>query len=381
MRAVRAKLTTKPSRPARAGKTVVVIGAGNIGSQLIPNVARMSAVGRMTIIDPDAYEAKNLAGQNIVPSDVGKPKAAVQARRARRINPSLRVEAMVRRVEDVPLGKLRGDVLLACVDSKEPRQTINQIAWRLGIAWIDSGVSAVDGLFARVNVYVPSVDSPCLECGWDARDYESLGRSYPCAGGAPQAAATDAPPGLGQLAASLQAIECEKLLAGDTAHLAAGQEVLIDAKNHTHFVTRFGRNADCRFDHRTWSIRALDARPGVMTFGQAFDLAAAAGGANGAALVRVEGRPFVMKMQCTDCGASKAALRLKGRLRRTDEVCRQCGGRMAPVGSDMRQQLELTPCSPRRFRQTFGSVGFRSGDIFGIRGSRGREVFYEFSGE
>ena len=341
----------------------------------------MSAVGRMTIIDPDTYEAKNLTGQNIVPSDVGEPKAIVQARRARRINPSLRAEAMVRRVEDIPLGKLRGDVLLACVDSKDARRTVNQIAWRLGVAWIDSGVSAGDGLFARVSVYVPAADSPCLECAWDARDYESLDKRYPCAGGGSQAAATDASPGLGQLAASLQAIECEKLLAGDTAHLAAGREVLIDAMNHTYFVTRLGRNANCRFDHRTWTIRTLDATPGVMTFGQAFDLAAAAGGANGAALVRVEGRPFVMRMQCTDCGASKAALRLKGRLRRTDEVCGQCGGRMAPVGFDMRQQLELTPCAPGPFRRTFGSVGFKSGDIFGIRSSRGREVFYEFGGE
>ena len=122
-------------RPRRAGKHLVVLGAGgNIGSHLVPLLARLPGVTRLTLVDCDRYEEKNLQSQAITPSDVGQPKARVQARRARRINPKLEVVPIVDRLENVPLGCLRGDVILACLDSKESRRCANEIAWRLGRA-------------------------------------------------------------------------------------------------------------------------------------------------------------------------------------------------------------------------------------------------------
>ena len=57
---------------------VVVVGCGgNIGASLIPHLARMSEVNRVTLIDRDVYEPANLRTQDIVPSDVGKAKALV----------------------------------------------------------------------------------------------------------------------------------------------------------------------------------------------------------------------------------------------------------------------------------------------------------------
>jgi sulfur carrier protein ThiS adenylyltransferase len=132
--------------------TIIVVGLGNIGSALVAYVGRMAGVGRVILVDSDAYEAKNLASQIVRRHEVGEPKAVVQGRRLREINPALSVTVVVDRVENVPLGLLRGTVLLACLDSRAARRTVNAAAWRNGIPWIDAGVNGEE-LLARVNVY------------------------------------------------------------------------------------------------------------------------------------------------------------------------------------------------------------------------------------
>ena len=132
---------------------VIVVGAGgNIGSHLVTHLARMPQLDSVTLIDRDVYEASNLQTQDITPQDVGKRKTAVQARRLKRINPAIRVTAIHDSVERVPLGKLRSNVILACLDSRVARQHVNQFAWRLGVPLIDAGVEAGGMLAASQRV-------------------------------------------------------------------------------------------------------------------------------------------------------------------------------------------------------------------------------------
>ncbi|MHC4787224.1 MAG: hypothetical protein ACYTE6_14815, partial [Planctomycetota bacterium] len=64
----------EPSLPG--GATLLVPGCGgNIGSSLIPHVARIEGLGKAILIDPDRYESHNLSGQNIDPGDLGRRKA------------------------------------------------------------------------------------------------------------------------------------------------------------------------------------------------------------------------------------------------------------------------------------------------------------------
>ena len=162
---------------------VVVVGVGNIGSHLVPHLGRMTGLAGVTLVDRDRYDESNLAGQDITRGDVGRPKVRVQAARLRRINPSLAVRAVAAGVEELPLGLLRADALLGCVDSRAARQTLNEATRRLGVAWIDAGVQGT-GWLARVSVYPPDARAACLECGWDQRDYDLLEQAYPCTPGA-----------------------------------------------------------------------------------------------------------------------------------------------------------------------------------------------------
>ncbi|MDQ2974752.1 MAG: ThiF family adenylyltransferase [Acidobacteriota bacterium] len=370
----------KPSE--NSARSLIVVGAGgNIGSHLVPHLGRMRAVEQVTLIDRDVYEQANLYSQCITPIDVGKSKADVQARILRRINPQLQVTAIKTGVENLPLGRLRADLILACLDTRGARQYVNQAAWRLGMPWIDAGVEA-GGLLARINVYLPGPDNPCLECAWDHRDYDALEQTYPCVDFVEEAFPTNAPSSLGALAASLQAIECEKLLTGRIGRVAVSQQVLIDAAHHKHYVTAFRRNPYCRFsNHQVWSIEKLDRRAGELTIGQALGLGrCGTPGQKDSPGLRVEGKRFVRKLICGGCGRTKSLLCLKTSLRASQQTCAVCGHALVTAGPDLLERLNATVLSQRQLGRTLASIGIRRGEVLSI-GDRSGETHFEICGD
>lgn len=371
-------LESQFANAASAGRSVTVIGAGNIGSHLLTHLARMHAIKRVTIVDRDHYDATNLASQDITPRDVGKAKAQAQARRLRRINPELCVTALAEDVEAVPLGRLRSDLLVACLDSRRARQLVNQAAWRLGVPWIDAGVEA-GGLLARVNVYVPGANHPCIECAWDEKDYAAIEQTYACLGAVARVQPTLAPAALGGLAASLQALEIQKLFAGQMERVAVSKQVMIDATHHKHYVTAFRRNPQCRFpDHDGWAIRALDDRLSEMTLGAALALANGNGVASERVGLRVEERRFVRKLKCTGCQFARPMLRLDRSLRPTERVCPRCGAAMTAAGFDVIERLSMGELTSKERRLSLRRLGLRSGDVFSV-GTRANERHYEIN--
>lgn len=349
--------------PQGENVSLVVVGVGNVGSHVCRHLARMPEVNRLMLIDKDCYEEKNLRSQDILASDCGKPKAVVQARQVRRIRPDLEVEAVTVPVQEVPLGQLRSTVILACLDTKAARQDVNEAAWHLGIPWIDSGVAA-DGLLARVNVYVPSPDAPCLECAWDRRDYELIEQSYPCDPDASaRTAHTNAPSSLGALAAAMQVIELQKLLAGSPDRLLAGCEVTIDASHHKQRVTAYRRNPQCRFDHAVWRLEQLDRPLSALTVGDLLDGAVAGRIPSNSASLSAAGRPFARRLTCPRCGAARDFLRLAGRFSRAMRRCRECRHDMVARGFDLMPRLEQASIGRALARRKLTSLGFRAGDV------------------
>ena len=342
------------------GASVVVVGLGNIGACAAALVARSCGVQHLTVVDRDVYEVKNLASQDIVPEHVGRAKALVQGERLCGINPALRVTAVVEDVAHAPLGLLRGTVLLAGLDSRRARQSVSQAAWRLGMPWIDAGVRA-DGSLARINVYRPGDDEACLECAWDQRDYDLIEQTAPCLGALPAPAATNAPASLGALAAALQVLECQKVLAGDWARVAAGRQVLIDAASHRHFVTSIRRTPMCRFDHRVWQIERVAASVRDLRIGAVLRLAP-----GGCAGLRIDGQAFVRALVCPRCGVRQArSWGLSGRLG-AERICPQCRRPMLAPGEDTRVWLVAADVSPERLDDPLCSLGVRDGDVVSV---------------
>jgi molybdopterin/thiamine biosynthesis adenylyltransferase len=384
-----------------------VVGAGgNIGSHLVPHLGRMPGVGSVLLIDRDVYEAKDLAGQAILPGDVGRRKATVQARRLRRIAPGLEVEWLCADVERLPWGTLRGDLILAGLDSRRARQWVNEVARRLGVTWVDAGVDG-GGLLARLDVYVPGGEAACLECAWDERDYRQLEQTYPCsapASGKPlgveelthlagEPPPTAAPASLGALAAALQAIEARRLLAGgDGAANAgvagrpasepgtlAGSRLLIDAAHHRCLVVRLPRREDCRFgDHRPWAIEPLAGGPRRISLDEVRALGAGLDGGDGVQLSVAASR-FVRRLVCPACGEARSLLRLEASMPPGRRRCRRCGAALRAAGFD--RALRLTAALPERLRRrSLHGLGLRDGEVFTLAGARGARHF-EITGE
>lgn len=361
------------------GSSVVVVGAGgNIGSHLVPHLARMPGIGCVTLVDKDIYEAGNLASQSLTPRDVGHSKASVQARILRRIRPSLTVTALNYAVEDLPLGRVRADVILACLDSRSARQYVNQAAWRLGVPWVDAGVEA-GGLLARVNVYVPGSENPCLECAWDQRDYEALEQTYPCFAGESEPYATNAPSSLGALAASLQAIECQKLVSRQFDYAAINKQLVIDARHHKQYLTAFRRNPSCRlFDHEPWRIRPLKLKVSQSTLADLIALVKRKTDAGTTLRLSVAGKRFINTRICRGCGYQK---RMSAFLRTSNgsgTKCAGCGGLVFSTGGDVAEFLDLTTVPGAIKQRSLRAMGLRSGDVLSIESDHAR-AHYEIN--
>ncbi len=367
-------------RSASKRKVIVAGAGGNIGSHVVPLIARQGGVGLIILADPDIYEAKNAVSQNIAACDVGRPKATVQAQRLRQICPTLGVVAVDDRIETLPLGWFQDAVVLGCLDSRRSRRYLNEAVFKLrSLALIDAGVDAA-GLQARVSVYLPGLELPCMECAWHDADYDAIEQQYRCGGANAPAAATNAPAALGALAASLQAIECGKVLAGvDRGELLRG-ELFIDARHHRQIVSTFRRNPACRLDHSPWQVERLDRSAEALRLGDALALGGGTACANGAPALRAGSGLFVRRLACPGCGRrSEPLLALEGRVRGVDTTCRACRLRMRAGAFDVADWLEEGELGEQERARSLASLGFRHGDVFVVRRA-GEERHYEIAG-
>ncbi len=365
------------SHAPRAGHHVVVVGAGgNIGSHLVPHLARLPDITRLTLVDPDRYVAHNLQNQAITVAAVGRSKVHVQATLARRINPGISVRAIAERVEDTPLGRLRGDVILACLDSRRSRQHVNEIAWHLGVPWIDAGVLR-EGMMARIDLYVPSLATPCLECRWDAPDYDALEQQYLC-GTETVAIAGDTPSALGALAAAMQALECQQLLASTNAAgaLAAGDQIVLAAAHHRHLRTAHRRNPHCRLaDHSVWNVEPIELAPGDRTLGSLVDAVESRLETGTTFSLAIAGKHFVRKVLCPGCGGLQRLLRLSRTTAATGAACPQCRRPMVVTGFGVTEVLPASALGAPDRARLLRAIGLRDGEIVTVLTDSGRRHF------
>jgi hypothetical protein len=180
---------------------------------------------------------------------------------------------------------------------------------------------------------------------------------------------TNAPSGLGALAASLQALECQKLLAGQWDDVAVGRQVTISALGHRHYVTRFARNAHCRSSHETWNIQRLGRSPGALTLARAFALGRTALGTDEPLRLRVANQIFACALHCVPCGAQRdLAPRLLARLGPGERACAQCGQPMRAAGFDASEWLPAADQPAPFLRASLRRLGMRRGDILTLAG-------------
>lgn len=107
-------------------RKVLVIGAGGIGSFLIPLLDKVGLYS-ITVADPDNVEAKNLPYQNFTEEDIGENKASVMGNRYRSIIGGSQYPILTEK-------QMQGyDLVISCVDNLGLRKTL----YNSNVKWLD----------------------------------------------------------------------------------------------------------------------------------------------------------------------------------------------------------------------------------------------------
>lgn len=141
---------------------VAVVGAGGVKSPLLLYLAA-AGVGLVRIIDFDLVELSNLNRQILYTChDVGRPKALAAAERLRSLNPDIRIEAVVDRLQEDNFAQLLGDsdLVLEGGDSVASRRTFNRLAIEKGAMYVHASAQYN---YAYVFTVIPR-KSACFEC-------------------------------------------------------------------------------------------------------------------------------------------------------------------------------------------------------------------------
>ena len=153
--------------------SIAVVGAGGIGSAVIPALAG-AGIGKLTIIDCDIVELANLHRQPLfAEADERQPKAVLAARFVERLNSFVEVDPKQERIgSDNASGLLAGhDLVIDGSDNFATRLAVSDASVGLGIPLISAAAVQFQGqvgLFDR---------KPCYRCfvgdAFDADDCDN----------------------------------------------------------------------------------------------------------------------------------------------------------------------------------------------------------------
>jgi adenylyltransferase/sulfurtransferase len=184
---------------------VTLCGCGALGTVLANAVVR-AGVGFVRIVDRDFIETHNLQRQVLFDEDdvaANLPKAEAAARKLRRVNSAIQIEAVVTDVDHTNVLDLVSDVdlILDGTDNFEVRYLVNDAAIKLGKPWVYGGSIGSHG---QTMTIIPG-ETPCLRC---------VIESSPPPGMAPTCETAGVLGSIINVIASYQATEALKILTG-----------------------------------------------------------------------------------------------------------------------------------------------------------------------
>ncbi|MEO5773206.1 MAG: HesA/MoeB/ThiF family protein [Sphingomicrobium sp.] len=152
---------------------VALIGAGGIGSAVIPALAG-AGVGRLTIIDDDVVDLTNLHRQPIfAEADAGGPKAELAAEFVGRLNQHVMVSAVQARIDGGNATELLSghDLVIDGSDNFATRLAVSNACVGLGVPLLSAAAVQFQGQVALFQM------RPCYRCfvgdAFDADDCDS----------------------------------------------------------------------------------------------------------------------------------------------------------------------------------------------------------------
>jgi adenylyltransferase/sulfurtransferase len=301
---------------------VLVIGAGALGNEIVKNLALLG-VGNLFVADMDRIENSNLSRSVLYRGgDNGQFKATTAAAAARDLYPDIKVQPFNGNVvHDLGLGVFRwADVVIAGLDNREARLSINRNCWKVNRPWIDGAIEAIDG---SARVFVP--DGPCYECTMSATDWKLLQMRRSCnllSRPEMEGGKTPTTPTVSSIIAGVQCQEAVKLLHG--METFAGGAWVFSGITSDSYLTQFQRKDDC-YSHDTLDeVIALDEGVEAITPRELLSRAREALGDHNARLELA--REVLDKLVCPKCGGEERLFASLGKVNGDKAWCPRCEG-------------------------------------------------------
>lgn len=352
--------------------TIMVVGAGAIGNELIKNLALLG-IGKILIYDMDTIENTNLTRTVLYRrKDVGRYKAEVAAERAMEMNPDVRAKAFTSNIiDDVGLGVFRRmDVVLGGLDNREARLHINQSCYKVNRPWIDGAIEALNG-FARV--FIPG-QGACYECTMTETDWMLINKRKSCAllthaqmneGKIPTT------PTSSSVIAGIQVQEMLKLLHSDRGlPTLVGKGFVFNGLTHDSYVVKYQEKSGC-MSHDTYEeIIEKPWKVDNFTIAEALEVVRQDLGER--AVVDLD-RDIATIAKC-ECGEKKELFIPVSKLKERMIICSKCGNQMT-----FKSEHSFNGSEPY-INKTFSEIGTPPLHI--ISGRAGMNIkHYEFTGD
>ncbi len=349
---------------------VMVVGAGALGNEVVKNLALMG-IGNMFIVDFDKIEAANLSRSILFrEKDSGREKAKLAAARAKEINPDVNVQYLHGDVmTDIGLGVFRRmDVIVACLDNREARLSVNRFSYWMNKPWVDGAIQELLGL---VRVFVPG-DGACFECTLTEQARRDLALRYSCPLLARQnilLGKVPTTPTIASIIGAMQSQEALKLI--HDMPVEAGKVTHFNGyTNHLH-TTAYLADADCESHWIYGDITELPLRAGSDTLS---DLLAVAQSDLGTDAIIELDEELVLSLNCLNCNTVEHVLRPMSDVTFEAGHCPTCGEmREVNMTHSIRGDEDFLD-------RTLASVGVPPLHI--LRATNGSEFrFYELTGD
>lgn len=211
------------------GARVLVIGAGGLGSALIPYLAA-AGIGHLGIIDGDRVELSNLARQVIHETgDIGRLKVESAQDRVSELNPDVRVSIYPHAISTENAQQIisQYDLVADGCDNFATRFVVNAACVTLGKPLVSAALRGFDGQIMTITK-----DSACYACflhpdAPEANTCRESGVVGPLAG----------------MIGAAQALEVVRTVLGMPA--LAGKIALFDGKTHQQRVVPIQKDGAC----------------------------------------------------------------------------------------------------------------------------------------
>lgn len=163
--------------------TVMVIGAGAIGNELVKNLV-LTGIGKIILIDYDFINTSNLNRCvlfNIEDASSKEYKVDAVKTACMKLNPNTEIIPIKNDLNNINKELYKqADVICSCVDNIEARLEANNYAYYYKIPFIDAGI---DEFFGSIqSVYSEVEEAACLQCNITDTDFDLMWKKFSCTG-------------------------------------------------------------------------------------------------------------------------------------------------------------------------------------------------------